>query len=161
MNSSLIVYHSRTGNSRTVAKELNRRLDSDCEEVLVENQKLGLLSYLSAGWAALTRNPAPIRAPQRHARHYPLVIIGGPNWAGHLSDAVLSWLDKEGMQIGVYAAWVTQGGSGAEKVLKQLEEEIGYPPVATLILTTAEIANGSFKAKVAEFADRLMELLNR
>ncbi|MYM56051.1 flavodoxin family protein [Thalassovita mangrovi] len=159
MKSSLIVYHTRSGHSRSVAAELSRHLDSDCEEITNKNQKPGLRSYLASAWSALTRKPAPITAPEFPARQYPLVIIGGPTWASHVSAPVLSWLDQEGTQLGRYAAWVTQGGSGGKKVLKQLEEEIGHAPVATLILTDKEIESGEFKAKVADFADRLDDLI--
>lgn len=158
MKPALIVYHSRSGHSRSVAAELSRYLDADREEVINKIQKPGLRSYLASAWSALTRKPAPIKPPEFPARQYPLVIIGGPTWASHVSAPVLSWLDQEGTQLGRYAAWVTQGGSGGEKVLKQLEEEIGHAPVATLVLTDKEIESGEFKSRIADFADRLDDL---
>ncbi|MBR9649586.1 flavodoxin family protein [Thalassovita aquimarina] len=157
MKLNLIVFHSRTGHSRTVAAELARHIEADCEEVVVENKARGLLSYLASAWAALTRKTVPIRAPEFAALRYARVIIGGPTWAGHVCPPILSWLDREGTQLQSYAAWVTQGGSGARKALKQLEEEIGHPPEAVLILTDAEIEAGEFKARVADFAAGLVE----
>ncbi|CUH68433.1 flavodoxin [Thalassovita gelatinovora] len=155
MKSNLIVFHSRTGFTRTVAETLARHIDADVEEIIAENQKDGLRAYLSAGWAALTRKPVPIKTPQRQARLYPLVIIGGPNWAGHISAPMLSWLDRQGTELENYAAFVTQGGSGAEKVLQQLEDEIGRAPAAILILTDDEIKADDYNAKIKTFARQL------
>ncbi|WP_323785350.1 hypothetical protein [Thalassovita sp.] len=155
MKPYLIVYHSRTGFTRTAAEALTQYIDADIEEISVKNQKHGLRAYLSSGWAALTRKPAEIDTPQRRARLYPLVIICGPNWAGHICAPILGWLDQEGTELEKYAAFVTQGGSGGEKVLKQLEDETGQAPTATLILTDDEIRAGDFDAKIKAFADQL------
>lgn len=158
MKPNLIVFHSRNGHSRTVAGELGRYIEADFEEIMTINQKRGFLSYLSDAWSALTRKPASIVAPKHHARRYPMVIIGGPNWAGNISAPILSWLDKEGTQLGFYAAWITKGGTSATSAIKQLEDEVGHPPAAVLILTNHEISSGKYKGKVAEFAEQLLQL---
>lgn len=161
MKPNLIVFYSRSGRSRIVASELNRVIDADREEITTSFQRYGLISYLSSGWSALTRNPVSINSPRYQARHYPLVIIGGPNWAGHVSTPLLSWLDQEGTELGRYAIWVTQGGTGAGKVIRQLEDEIGHPPAATLVLSNAEIDSGKYKSKLGQFAAELVELNSR
>ncbi|MDX1782187.1 MAG: hypothetical protein R3256_12845 [Thalassovita sp.] len=158
MKPNLIVFYSRTGKSRIVASELNRVIDADCEDINISFQRHGLISYLSSGWSALTRTPVQINPPQYRARPYPLVIIGGPNWAGHVCAPLLSWLDQEGTELGRYAVWVTQGGVGASRTIRQLEDEIGHPPAATLVLSNAEIDNGNYRSKLGEFAAELAEL---
>jgi len=52
---ALVVYYSRTGNTKFVAEKIAQELGADIEEVIDKKNRFGLINYLRAGGDALRR----------------------------------------------------------------------------------------------------------
>ena len=48
----LVVYYSRTGNTRKVAEEIENTLNCDIEEIIDTKNRSGLLNYITSGFQA-------------------------------------------------------------------------------------------------------------
>ena len=52
---NLVVYYSRTGRTKKIAKEIQERLNADIEEIHDVKNREGILGWLSAGRDAGTK----------------------------------------------------------------------------------------------------------
>lgn len=156
MSSTLVVFHSRSGHTRRVAKALAERLNADLDEIVVHQRREGPLGYVRCALEALGGCAASVRATQHDPSRYERVIIGTPIWFWSLSSPVRAWAQSHHLGNAKLAFFCTMGGSGAEHAFEQLESVCGRAPQATLALTEAQVAGG-FDAALADFVAQLQE----
>jgi NADPH-dependent FMN reductase len=157
MNSTLVVFHSRSGHTRRVAKALAERLNADLDEIVVHRRRDGPLGYVRCALEGLGGCAASVRATRHDPSRYERVIIGTPIWFWSLSSPVRAWAQSHPLGDARLAFFCTMGGSGAEHAFEQLESVCGRAPQATLALTEAQVASGFDKA----LADFVAELQGR
>lgn len=153
----LVVYFSRTGNSRRVAEELSRRIGCDIEEIKSSpTYPTGFRGYQKALFhAALKRRPN-VHIGKNNLSQYDLVIVGGPVWGSSLSAPLRSFLDTYRGQLKDVAFFLTQGGTfGREKVLQQMKEVCGKSPSAVLSVSERDLRGESYKKRISAFLDEL------
>lgn len=153
MKKALIVYHSRTGNTRRVAQALARRLDADLDEIRIVQPMQGALGYAACAIEAIAGLAPALRPMKKEPADYALVLIGTPVWFWNLSSPVRSWLAQHRPKHRV-AFFCTMGGSGAQRVFAAMAELLGKQPVATLALTDAQVEAG-FDDRLAAFVQSL------
>lgn len=153
MTKTLIVYHSRTGHTRRIARHLADRLGADLDEIRIVQPMHGVLGYAACAIEAMA-GLAPALRPMRHRpADYDLIIVGTPVWFWNLSSPVRSWLENFGSRGKRFAFFCTMGGSGASRVFAAMKELTGREPLATLALTASEVdaaARAKFDAFVRE-----------
>jgi flavodoxin len=140
MKQTLVVYHSRSGHTRSVAKALAERLDADLDEIVVDAPRQGPLGYALCALEALMQCAPDVRAGEHDLSRYALVVIGTPVWFWSLSSPVRAWARRHALAGPKLAFFCTMGGSGAERAFEQLEQACGQPPLATLALSEAQLA---------------------
>jgi flavodoxin len=154
MTKTLIVYHSRTGNTRRIARQLADRLGADLDEIRIVQPMDGVLGYAACAIEAMA-GLAPALRPMRHRpANYDLVVVGTPVWFWNLSSPVRSWLESFGSRGKRFAFFCTMGGSGASRVFEAMKQLTGREPLATLALTDREVDAASH-AKVDAFVQEL------
>lgn len=153
MTKTLIVYHSRTGHTRRIARHLADRLGADLDEIRIVQPMHGVLGYAACAIEAMA-GLAPALRPMRHRpADYDLIIVGTPVWFWNLSSPVRSWLENFGSRGKRFAFFCTMGGSGASRAFAAMKELTGREPLATLALTASEVdaaARAKFDAFVRE-----------
>ena len=131
---ALIVFYSRTGCTRLVADELAQQLGADAEELKETADRSGARGYVLAGRDALLKRPAELLPTARRPGEYDLVVVATPVWAFTMCPAIRTWLTREAAQLRRVAFVCTQGGSGAEGTMADMEQLVRHPPVARLVL---------------------------
>ena len=150
MMKTLIVYHSRTGYTRRIARHLADRLGADLDEIRIVQPMHGVLGYAACAIEAMA-GLAPALRPMRHKpADYDLIIVGTPVWFWNLASPVRSWLENFGSRGKRFAFFCTMGGSGASRVFAAMKELSGREPLATLALTDNEVDAAS-RAKFDAF----------
>ena len=149
---TLIVFYSRTGCTRRVAEALAAQLGADLEELRETADRRGVKGYLLAGRDAMQGRPAELLPTTRRAADYDLVIVGTPVWAFTMCPAVRTWLQREAAQVRRAAFLCTQGGSGAERAIREMEKLLGRPPMARLTLRDKDIRADACVAALSQFA---------
>ena len=140
MNKILLVYHSRTGYTRRIAKLLARRLSADIEEIRVVQPVAGPIGYALCALEAIAGLTPALRPSRKDPAGYDAVVIGAPVWFWSLASPVHSWLSQHPLRRRVRVAFFcTMGGSGAKRVFSAMQALAGSAPVATMALTDAEI----------------------
>ncbi len=152
---ALVVYYSRTGNTRRAAERIAQSVSADLEELKEETERSGLRGYVSGGRDALRRRPAALLPVERDPSAYDLVIVGSPIWAFTLCPAVRTYLMQSAAAIKRAAFFCTHGGGGPSRAYADAEMLLGQPLVATLSLRDRAVKSGDMNPLVDPFIQSL------
>lgn len=154
----LIVFYSRTGNTRKVAEDISRLFMEtsgnhvDIEELEETKDRSGISGYALAGRDAATKRSAILKPLKFNASDYDLVLIGGPVWAWTICPAVRTYCLKQGVNAARLGFFCTMGGSGEKRTFSEMENLCGKKPTAVL----------GFKEKnIREISGEYFELLDK
>lgn len=150
MEKTLIVYYSRTGNTRKVAEALQKELGCDIEEIQSVKSYAGPIGWILAGKEGSKRTNAKIKPAVKNPADYDLVILGTPIWAWNISSPVRAYLAMNKDNIKKIAAFCTMGGD-LRNSFEEIEKECGRTLEAKMAITEKEIASGEFQNKIKNF----------
>lgn len=88
----LVLFYSRTGNTKKVAKYLSKYLDVDVDEIKTDNRK-GFFGFLKSLFESVSRKK-PVIEYSKNLKNYDLVILGSPFWVGTLASPTFPVLDE-------------------------------------------------------------------
>lgn len=154
----LVVYYSRTGNTKLVSDAIARSLNADVEEIYDKKNRAGVFGFLISGYEALFHKHPEISPIKNEPDKYDLVIIGSPTWAGRISSPVRTYATRYGRKLKKCAFFTTCSASG-DKVFSQLKE-LTATPVATLEIKEKEIKSAAFIKKVEEYIEQIKDRLS-
>jgi flavodoxin len=152
---SLVVYYSRSGNTKKVAVAISRMLKSDMEEIIDTKDRSGIMGWWLAGGDAFLKKPTVIKRIKSDPKKYRVVIIGTPIWAVNMAPAVRTYITKMKKRFKKVAFFCTKGGVPPKNAFNTMKELCGKPPFAILDLNERDIRNGDFYEMVKKFANRL------
>jgi len=155
----LIVYYSRSGNTRSVAQALSIELGCANEELVDMRRRSGLLGIARSGIDGLLGRETALCAPLHAVSDYELVIVGTPVWNRSMSAPVRTYLGRNRGRFRSVAFFATHS-FGRARAFEQMAELAQKSPCATLVVTEREIDDAEVLAKVRIFADRLRGLDN-
>ncbi|MEM2109045.1 MAG: NAD(P)H-dependent oxidoreductase [Candidatus Odinarchaeota archaeon] len=156
MVKSLIVFYSRTGRTKTVAHKLLELVQCDIEEIIDLKKRSGIAGFLGAGKDAALKRKTTIKEPEKQASDYDLLIIGTPIWAGNITPAIRTYIDKIRSHINQTALFCTCSGKGnSTKAFMEIEDLCGKKSLATMEVTVKELSTGDYMGKLKRFADSL------
>ena len=157
----LVVYYSRTGNTRTLAGELVAALHADVDQLDDRRDRCGILGYLRCAREALAKRTIELLPPAYDPSSYDVVVLGTPVWAGNISSPLRTYVAAHKSQLKEVAFFCTQGGSGAEKVFRDLAELCGRSPLVTLAVNEREIEKRAYTQRLERFAAAITAALDR
>jgi flavodoxin len=114
---ALVVYYTRTGNTKFAAETIAAELGADIEEVIDMKNRQGRLAFMSAGRDAMSGKETEIAHPKRNPTDYDLIVIAQPVWAGSPTPAIRTYLNKNdlsGKKVAVFFS-DTNLGKAVEK----------------------------------------------
>ncbi|MGZ3747924.1 MAG: flavodoxin family protein [Pseudobdellovibrionaceae bacterium] len=153
----LVVYYSRSGNTRKVAEEIAQRIGCDIQEIKSTHAyPMGYRGYQKALLHAAFKKKPTIKLDNSNLSQYDLVIVGGPVWGGTLSPPVRSFLETYKNQIKNVAFFLTQGGTfGRQRLFFQMTEVCGKTPLAFLAVNDSDLHGENYQKRVAWFLREL------
>jgi len=156
----LVVYYSKSGNTKIVAQELAQNLGADIEEITESQPKEGVIGYIFACKNAALQTSTPINDIKRQITEYDLVIIGTPIWAWTMANPIRSFLEKYKQNLKQISFFATMGGSGDKRAFLHMEKLSGLIPAATIAFADSKIKSGGFKADLQNFVDGIKKKFN-
>lgn len=153
---TLVVYYSRTGNTRKVAESISKMLKCDIEEIVDMKNRKGILGFLGAGRDTVFNKLTRINV-KKDPSEYDMVIIGTPIWVGNMTVAIRTYLNLYKGKFKHVAFFCTMGGSGDKRAFKNMEELIEKKPESTLVLRDREIKR-DYISRIKEFVDKLSKI---
>lgn len=151
----LVVFYSRSGTTRAVAKDLSAKLGSSIDEIVEPRSRNGFLGYSRSIIEARRRQCADIAPEKFDPSSFDLVVIGTPVWAWSVSSPVRAYLAANRDRLPEVAFFCTLGGNGSETAFAQMQSIVGKPPRATCAITAREVASGRDGSPLAAFASAL------
>lgn len=153
----LVAYFSQTGHTREIAETIAAACRADIDAIREVKPRAGVLGFMRAGYEATTRRAAAIHPAEKEPGGYDLVVLGTPVWSWNLSSPMRAYLAEHGPTLKAVAFFCTEGGSGGERIFRQMAGLCAKDPVATLIVTEPEIKKSRYDDKVAAFCRALAE----
>jgi len=133
---ALVVFYSRTGNTKSVAEMIAGELKADVAELVDKRGRGGLLGFLKAGRDAVKERITELEPLGHHPGDYDLIFLGSPVWASNPAPAVRTFVqshDLSGKKVALFCTMNARGGEEACAALKELirgAEVVGHLAVA-------------------------------
>lgn len=141
---SLIVYFSWSGNTESVAKEIQTQTGADIFEITpTEPYTNDYNTLLDIAQEEQSSDVRPeIAETVENFEQYDVVYLGYPNWWGDMPMILYSFLDEYDFAGKTIAPFVTSGGSGFSGTISSIESlEPDAVVVEGLALDSSESAN--------------------
>ncbi|TQV82236.1 flavodoxin family protein [Denitrobaculum tricleocarpae] len=155
----LIIYYSRTGTTKKLAKVLAEMLNADLAEIRCDRYRPGIFRYLRAGYDSVRIKLPPIRFPPMAPHDYDLVLIGGPVWTSYPALPLRSFLaHPPGLppRIGLF---LTYGGHSDPVVaFEAMAASLSQPVAERLAVKAQHVADGSYVTAARAFAEVLSKV---
>ena len=148
----LIVYYSRTGNTKAVAEKLAHEIDCDIDGIIDFTNRSGILGYTKSAYHAVAEKLTKIQEPEFDPADYEIIVIGTPVWAGNMSTPVRSYIFQYREQFERVAFFCTMGSSGDKQTFRKMEELCGKEPIETLSIDKKDMASAKLEDMIREFA---------
>jgi flavodoxin len=122
-NKALIVYYSRSGNTREIANQIHGLVASDIVE-------LQTVDPYPAEYEATTKQAKdelnrgykpPLKTKIEGMESYGVIILGSPNWWGTLASPVRTFLSGYDLSGKTIAPFITHGGGGLGRSVTDLK----------------------------------------
>ena len=156
----LVVYYSRDGHTRNVAKEISSTLAADIEEIREMKKRKGIIGWLFAISDALWRKSGAIEYSMIDPTNYDLVIIGTPVWAWTMSPGVRAWLKKYGKNLKKVIFFATMGASGDKRAFAHMEKLCAQPPLLTAAFIDKTIDTKWHQPQLDSFLQEIREKIS-
>jgi flavodoxin len=151
----LIVYYSRTGNTKLIAELLAKESNFDIEEIIDIKKRKGIIGFFRAGYDATREKLTVIKEIQKNPELYDLIILGTPIWNKRMSSAIRTYITENKKKFKNVAFFCTEGGSGGPQTLKNMAELSEKKPISTLEIIKKEIKQNTHLEKVKSFIQKL------
>lgn len=152
---TLIVYYSRSGTTRKVAKSLSALLQCEVEKIVEAKERSGVLGYLRSLIEAGRKRPSSIIPPKNDPASYDLVIVGTPVWAWSVSSPVRAYLMAYKARLPDVAFFCTFAHRGGESAFAQMETIVGKAPRACCAVKAGVVTSDAYGPRLAEFVKSL------
>lgn len=153
---TLVVFYSRSGNTRRIAEMIARHLDADIQELVDKKGRAGMLGLLRAGRDAVKKKTTDLEALTYRPGDYQLIVVGTPVWASNPAPAVRSFLqshDLSGKKVALFCTMNARGGEQACVILKDLIR--GGEVVGHLAVAMKKQSQDQVEEKVIQWAAQL------
>jgi flavodoxin len=155
---ALIVFYSRTGNTRKAAEVIAAACGGDLEEVVeVGGRRTGVIGWLRAGRDAMKKKRVAIEAPRKAADDYDVVFVGSPVWGWTLAPAIRSYLEAADIGSRPIALFCTMGGSGDSGTFAAMRDLVpSAKVVGELAVTKQELGDAAaLRARAAAWVNEV------
>lgn len=148
---SLVVFYSRTGNTKKVAETIAEQLDADMEKLIDMKKRAGIIGWLRSGWDAIREKTTDLRVTKYSPQEYELILLGTPVWANKITPALRTYILEKKDAFKRVAFFCTEGSSDADDVFSSLENLCEKQPISTKEILAKEVKKGLYKDKVGKF----------
>lgn len=157
---TLIVYYSLTGNTEYAAKQLAEQVNADLVKLKPDSEppKQGRMMFVKGGYSALFHSLPKLEPLGLDPQAYDLVIIGSPVWAGTYAPAIGSFLKDNELKEKKIAIFASSSSGSDQRMFKGMENKIGTTGALKLSLIDPLEHQDTEDPKIAEFAEKILQL---
>jgi flavodoxin len=149
---SLVVFYSRTGNTKRVAEMIAGEMKADLQELVDKKSRKGPIALLRAGRDAMKEKTTELEPLRRRPGEYDLILVGTPVWASRPAPAARTFLqsdDLSGKKVALFCTMSTKGGEETLEVMESLLS--GAEVIGQLAIAMKKESEDSIKEKVTQW----------
>ncbi|MCD7781734.1 MAG: flavodoxin [Methanosphaera sp.] len=150
----LVIYYSRTGKTRYVAKEISKKLGCNTIEIKDNKSRSGITGYISGAFDTVVGNQTSIEPQTVDLADYDTIYIGTPVWAYNPTPAILEFIHNTNFNNKNVVTFITLGSQGIDSCLKRLNGEI-INKGGRIINSYGIISHGDFEDNTREMISDL------
>ncbi|MFX0041918.1 MAG: flavodoxin family protein [Candidatus Hodarchaeota archaeon] len=147
----LVVFYSRTGNTKKIGELISRELNCEYEEIFDTKKRSGFIGFIRAGADATRKKLTIIKEIEKNPENYDLVILGTPIWNRRMSTPIRTYITEYRSKIKNVAFFCTMGGKGNHKAFESMMHLFDKQPIATLEINKKEIKERVYDDKIRKF----------
>jgi flavodoxin len=156
---TLVVYYSRTGNTKVVAEKVASELKAEIEEVIDLKNRNGRFGFLKAGYDATRGNETKIEETQKSPIDFELIVVGTPVWNSRPASAIRTYLKKNDFSGKKVAVFCTNEGMGKEKALERIKALIANGNIVGELVVSKTLENKEEnERRISEWCNQLHSL---
>ena len=157
---TLVVYYTRTGNSKFAAETISAELGADIEEVVDLKNRQGKLEFLRGGRDAGRAKETLIAQTKRTPADYDLIIVAQPIWNRSPTPAIRTYLTKNDFSGKKLALFFSDSSLGLDQAIEKTKVLM---PNSTFVGEFALPVKGfkkkeETKKKIAEWCNTLKKV---
>ena len=153
---SLVVYYSRSGNSKFVAQTIAEKIGADIEDVIDKKNRRGRLGFLTAGYDATRGKETQIEETKFLPKNYDLIVVGTPIWNSRPTPAIRTYLNKNDLSSQKVALFCTLDGSNEEKVTANIKKLLPNGNIISTLAVEKALKNPEeAKSKISAWCSNL------
>jgi flavodoxin len=132
VNKTLILYYSRTGNTRLCSETLQKALGADVLEIKDRKNRAGGWGFFTGAIGSLFNVHTKIEPLHPDLAPYSNIIIASPIWTGTLSTAIRTLIDKNRWDGRRVMLFTTTNAAEKEKYIEKSKARVAQQgaPVA-------------------------------
>ena len=132
----LVVYYSRSGNTRFVAENIADFLGADVEEIIDKSDRSGPIGWIKSGMHATLEADTEIEKLEYSPSNYDIVVLGSPVWNKRITPAMRTYLKKSNFPNSEIAFFNTNDSDEAQNTFGTMKDLLGgKEPISTLVLS--------------------------
>ncbi len=135
VNKTLILYYSRTGNTRLCSETLQKALGADVLEIKDRKNRAGGWGFFTGAVGSLFNVHTTIEPAHPDLSAYRNIIIASPIWTGTLSTAIRTLIDDNRWDGRSVMLFTTTNAAEKEKYIEKSKARVAQrgAPVARLL----------------------------
>ena len=138
---SLVVYYSRSGNTKFVAQKVAEKIGADIEEVIDRKNRRGWIGWLTAGRDATQDKETQIEETRFLPNNYDLIVVGTPIWNGRPTPAIRTYLRKNDLSREKVAIFWTLNGRNEKKAAANTKALLPNGNIVSTLAVTKALKN--------------------
>ncbi|MBU0951405.1 MAG: flavodoxin [Elusimicrobia bacterium] len=152
----LVVFYSRSGNTERVAKDVATAVGADTEKLIDKTKRSGVFGFIFGGRGAMRNKETELEPIKTEVSKYDIVVLGTPVWAGRMTPAIRTYINKNRDKFKTIACIITAGSGSALSIVPSIEELSGKKAIACIGLSGGDLKNeAKYKGKVNKFMEEL------
>ncbi|MDO5825199.1 MAG: hypothetical protein BZ137_02940 [Methanosphaera sp. rholeuAM130] len=120
----LIIYYSRTNNTKLVAEGIAKKFDAKLLEVKDKQKRSGILGFVKGGYDSIREKDTEIEYEKVDLKDYDNIFIGTPVWASKPTPAILQFIKENEFSGTKCVTFATMMGSGGETTISVINNMI-------------------------------------
>lgn len=157
MSKVLIACYSRSGYTSSLMQEIAGMTGWDLEEIRDKHPREGNWGAIRCVLDVLLHLSPGIRTGSKDPAAYDLVVLAAPVWMRNLAAPMRSYILRHRGKFRAVAYACTYGGNGADRAAAQVTALTGEPLTATLAVTSFELEQADYRARLDAFLDRVKQ----
>jgi flavodoxin len=159
MKEVLIVYYTRTGNSRRLADEISIKLHGDKDQIISDTKYKGISGFIRGVFRTIRKKEDMINYEEDPSK-YRVVVIVSPIWSSNIPPAVRTYIKENISNIQNYGFIINGSFKENQKAYKNFTEELP-DPISEYIADNSNIEYEICQKDLEDFADKIRAIIEQ